>query len=160
MSYDTNIVQKGFFFDWELLAKFYECKPSGIVFLGHSSSGNSVYSTPKGSMAVVSKVHDYNHETGRGCMKFRSYTGAVERLNKRNLEAFQKEQDDFLESLKKEGSQLRIPDIKSFKTLPEAIAGYTSVVANSFGCSSDQHDLILEFKKDLHDWIEKDGYSK
>lgn len=32
MSYDTNIVKKGFYFDWELLASFYNCKHSEIEF--------------------------------------------------------------------------------------------------------------------------------
>jgi hypothetical protein len=158
MSYDTNIVKKLFYYDFELLAKFYKCKMTGIMFLGHSASGNSVYSTPKGVMAVVSKSCDFNFETGRGSFIFRPYTGSVEKLNKKYVEQYRKEKEEFLELIKTEGSQLRVPDIKSFKTLPEAIAGYTSVVANSWHCNPEQHDQILAFKKDLHEWIEREGY--
>lgn len=158
MSYDTNIVKKGFYYDWELLSKFYRCEPSEIVFLGHSSSGDSVYSTPKGIMAIISKSDEFNIETRRGSFKFRPYKGATEKLNKRHVEQFNKAKEEFLESLKIEGNQLRVPDIKSFKTLPEAIAGYTSVVANSWGCNEDLHNQIMTFKKDLHDWIASEGY--
>jgi hypothetical protein len=160
ISYDTNIVKKRFYFDWELLVKFYRCKPSEIDFLGHIASGNSVYSTPKGNIAVVTKSCDYNFETGRGSFKFRPYKGAIEKLNKRNVEQFNKERVEFLEQLKKEGSQLRVPDIKSFKTLPEAIAGYTSVIANSWDCNGEHHDQIMNYKKDLHEWIEREGYKR
>jgi hypothetical protein len=158
MSYDTNLVKKRFYFDWELLSKFYKCKPSEIVFLGNSSTGHSVYSTLKGNMAVISKICDFNTETGRGSFKFRPYKGAIEKLDKRHVEKWQKEKEEFLQLLKKEGNQLRVPDIKSFKTLPEAIAGYTSVVANSWGCNSEQHDQIIAFKKDLREWIDAEGY--
>jgi hypothetical protein len=158
MSYDTNIVKKGFYFDFELLASFYNCKHSEITFLGHSSTGNNIYSTPKGVRAVVSKGCDYNIETGKGSFKFRPYKGSVEKLNKRNVEAHNNEKVEFLQLLKEEGSQLRIPDIKSFKTLPHAIAGYCSVIANSFGCSKEQHDQIMEYKKEMHEWIEREGY--
>jgi hypothetical protein len=158
MSYDTNIVKKRYYFDWELFGKFYRCKPAEIVFLGHSSTGHSVYSTPHGNMAIVSKMCDFNSETGRGSFKFRPYNGAVEKLNKKHVDQFQKDKEEFLESLKIEGSQLRVPEIKSFNSLPEAIAGYTSVVANSWGCNTEQHDQIIAFKKDLHSWIEAEGY--
>jgi hypothetical protein len=157
MSYGTNIVKKGFYFDFELLTKFYNCKPKQIVFLGHSSSGNNIYSTPKGNMAVISKSCDYNFETGRGSFKFRPYSGSVEKLNKRNVEKHNKEKEEFLETLKVEGNQLSVPSINSYKTLPEAIAGYMSVVANSIGCNEEQHDQIAEFKTKLHEWIEREG---
>lgn len=54
---------------------------------------------------------------------------------------------------------MRVPKIESFKTLPEAIAGYLSVVASSIGCSSEQRDLILELKNDLNEWIERSGFN-
>lgn len=158
MSYDTNIVKKRFYYDFELLATFYKCKPYDIVYLGHSSTGHNLYSTPKGNMAVVTHSSDFNADTGRGAFKFRPYKGSAEKLNKRNIESHNNEKEAFLEQFKKEGNQLRIPDIKTFKTLPEAIAGYCAVIANSFGCSKEQHDQIMEYKKQLHEWIEREGY--
>ncbi|WP_307196619.1 hypothetical protein [Neobacillus niacini] len=74
------------------------------------------------------------------------------------MEKFEKEKEEFLVGIKTEGNQLRIPDIKSFKTLPEAIAGYCSVVANSIGCSKEQQDQIMNLKREMHDWIKREGY--
>ncbi|WP_078382364.1 hypothetical protein [Sutcliffiella halmapala] len=159
MSYDTNIVKKGFYFEWELLSKFYKCKASEVEFLGHSSTGSTVYSTPKGNIVVISKTCDFNTETGRGSFKFRPYKGDVAKLKVKYVEAFREEKEKFLEILKLEGNQLKVPGIDSFKTLPEAIAGYTSVVSNSWGCNEDQHIQIMSLKQELHEWIAAEGYS-
>jgi uncharacterized protein YaaR (DUF327 family) len=108
-------------------------------------------------MAIISKSCDHNFETGRGSFKFRPYTGAVKKLNKKNVEKHNKEREEFLETLREEGNQLSVPNIESYKSLPEAIACYTSVVANSIGCNKEQRDQIMKFKTKLHEWIEMDG---
>ncbi|MED4017019.1 hypothetical protein [Sutcliffiella cohnii] len=160
MEYDTTIVKKGFYFEFELIARALGCKLKEVVFLGHTPSGN-VYSTPKENYIVVSQLSDYNFETGRGSFKYRKYKGATEKLNKRNVEQFHKEQNEFIELLQKEGNQLKVPDsIEVYKTLPEAIAGYCKVVSNAFGCNEEQHKQILDLKQQLHEWIEREGYKR
>ena len=48
-------------------------------------------------------------------------------------------------------------DINSFKTLPEAIAYYTGVVAEmSKKRDYSNNDEILEWKRQLHKWINKE----